>query len=88
MKHGHLLRDHADELHVVLDDDHRTVAADREDDIRGPLHLLMRHAGRRFVEQHQPRVARQDEAEFQPLPLPVRQMAGEPLRRFAEPDPI
>ena len=45
-------RDHPDKLHVVLDHDERLRFIDIAHKLDGAPHLLVRHSGRRFVEQH------------------------------------
>ena len=65
-----------DELHVVLDHDHRAVLADALQQLGGQLALAHAHAGDRLVEHQQLGVLHQQHADFQPLLLAVREQAG------------
>jgi hypothetical protein len=49
------------------------------------LALGQRHPGCRFVDQQQLRILGQQHADFQPLLLPVRQLAGLAIKLFARP---
>ena len=88
VEHGDLLGDHADELHVVLDDDQRLGAVDLAHQLGGLVDLLMRHAGGRLVEQDELGIGRQHEAEFDPLPLTMGELADQALGRAGQADPL
>ena len=55
----------------MFDHDNRTIAADIADEPGRSQNFLMGHAGSRLVKQHEFRIARQDDAELQPLSLAV-----------------
>src|ERR1019366_6255724 len=88
VEHRHLRGDHADELHVVLDDDERLAAIDLGDEFGGLVHLLMRHTGGRFIEQYELGIRRQHDAEFNPLPLTVGKLADQAPCRAGEADTL
>src|SRR5262245_2284665 len=69
VEHRHLARDLPDELHVVLDDEHRAVDRDRLEQLAGPGSLLIGHAGYRLVDQEQLRVLSDHHADLEPLLL-------------------
>ena len=80
VQHRDRAGDRAHELHVVLDDDHRVLAGERQQQLRGALGFLRRHAGHRLVDQQQLGLLHQQHADLEPLLLPVRQRAGERVR--------
>src|SRR5438067_1797268 len=53
VQHRHLARDLADEFHVVLDHQHRTVGGDRLEQLPGASGLLVGHAGDRLVDEQE-----------------------------------
>jgi hypothetical protein len=65
--HSHPAGDHADEVHVVLDDDHGGHLVEPLQEPDGLLDLFHRHPGRRLVEQDQGRLADAGHADLQPL---------------------
>ena len=97
MEHGDRARDGADELHVVLDHQHRAVARDLDQQRAGARGLLLGHAGHRLVHQQQLGVLGHHHADLQPLLLAVGQHAGLPqglgleadaLQRLADAPPL
>ena len=80
VEHGDLLGDHADELHVVLDDDERLGAVDLAHEFGGLVDLLMRHAGGRLVEQDQLGIGRRARCRARPIAA-GRARAGRPGAR-------
>jgi hypothetical protein len=85
MQHRHLVGDARDELHVVLDDDHRTVPADALEQLGGLLALLGAHAGHRLVEHQQLRLLHQQHADLQPLLLAMAQQGRLHLEVLLQP---
>ena len=77
MEHGHPLRDRLDELHVMLDDDHRRGLVDFENQVGGLVDLFVGHARRRLVEQDQLGLAGKHGAELDPLALAVGELADD-----------
>ena len=71
MEDRHLLGDHLDELHVVLDNNQCAVAGNRANDFCGPRDLSMGHTCGGLIQQHQPRIACKHHTELQPLALSV-----------------
>src|SRR5690606_8269514 len=59
LQHGHLMAEIGDYLEVVLDQQHRTLGGHLADDLRDRVHVLVTHAGQRFVEQQHPGLQRQ-----------------------------
>ena len=86
VQHGDAPRDRSHEIHVVLDHDHRMLARERQQQLRGSLGLLRRHAGDRLVHEQQLRLLHQQHADLEPLFLAVRQRARH--RRAAAARPI
>ena len=76
MQHGDRLGDRPHELHVVLDDDDRVLAGERQQQLRRALGFLRRHAGDRLVDQQQLGLLHQQHADLEPLLLAVRQRAA------------
>ena len=79
VQHRDGLRQLADKMHVVFDDDDRRARVHLDDDVDGPLGLLRSQSGGRLVEQDQPRVSGQHGAELDELAPAVGQVAD----RFA-----
>jgi len=77
MEHSHGSRDLANELHVVLDDDDRGGFVQIKHQVGCPGRLLVAHARRGFVEQHDVRFADYDHGDFHPLTLPVGEFSDE-----------
>src|SRR4030095_11921889 len=77
VEHRHLARDLPDELHVVLDDEHRAVNRDRLEQLAGPGSLLVGHPGDRLLDQEQLRARGGHPAAFAPPAL----APGRPPRR-------
>src|SRR5262249_41229296 len=69
----------ADKIEIVLDDHRGAVPFDRHQQLAGDASLFEAHSGGRFVEQEQPRLARESHGDFEPLLLTVGQ-CGCPLR--------
>jgi hypothetical protein len=65
------VREPAATLHVVLHHDDRVTARHRHQQCGGTLALLGRHPGDRFVYQQQFRMLHEQQADFEPLLLPV-----------------
>src|SRR5215471_13255152 len=63
----------ADKIEIVLDDHRGAVPFDRHQQLAGDASLFEAHSGGRFVEQEQPRLARESHGDFEPLLLTVRQ---------------
>src|SRR3954469_21747206 len=57
VQHQDAVRDAHDELHPVLDKDHRALLVEPEDQVHHGAGLLRAHAGGRLVEEEKPRVA-------------------------------
>ena len=76
MQYGDLARDGAHEIHVVLHHHHGVFARQRGEQLPGALHLLVGHAGDRFVHQQQLGILHQQHADFEPLLLAVGERAG------------
>ena len=86
MQHGNALGDGADEVHVVLDDDHGVLALQRKQQLCGAVHLLVCHTCDRLVDQQQMRILHQQHADLEPLLLAVRECAGLALGLLLESD--
>src|ERR1700758_493507 len=78
MKHRDDPGDHADELHIVLDDDEAGADVDSPQQRDGALDLVGGHAGRGLIEQDQLRVLRHRHADLDPLPLAVSEGSDVP----------
>src|SRR3989344_845704 len=76
VQHRDLVRDAFDELHVVLDHQHRAALADALEQFGGLHAFVDAHTGHRLVEHQQRRVLHQQHADLQPLLLAVRQQVG------------
>src|SRR5271165_826751 len=74
IENGHLSRDHANELHVVLDDDQRLAAIDLANQLSRSQDFFMGHPGRRLVEQHKIGIGGEYDAELDPLALSMREL--------------
>ena len=85
MQACHLDAELADEMHVVLDHDHRMIARDFAQEIGGRRGLAVGHAGDRLVHQEELRVLRQQHADLEPLLLPMRQRSGDARPMVGEP---
>src|SRR5215831_11819934 len=79
MKHRNDPGDHADELHIVLDDNEAGADVDGPQQRDGALDLVGGHAGCGLIEQDQLRVLRHRHADLDPLPLAVSEGADVPL---------
>ena len=88
MEHGHGSRDLANELHVVLDDDDRGGFVQIEHQSGCPGRLLVAHARRGLVEEHDVRFANYDHRDFDPLTLPVGEFSDEAPEDRAEVQPL
>src|SRR6267378_5817164 len=53
-----VIREVLDDAQVVLDHEHGAIGGDAPDERRDALHVRVRHAGRRFVEEHHFRIER------------------------------
>ena len=71
-------------MHVVIDHDQRCRLVDPLDDGDEPLGLRIGQAGRRLVEQNQPRFVGQHDADLDQLALPMRKLADQPARNVAQ----
>src|SRR5207253_1605854 len=71
MEDGDLVRDLADEAHVVLDHHDRARARDLLDQLRGRVRLVAGHPGGWLVEQHEPRLRGHHHPDLEPLLLAV-----------------
>ena len=69
-------RDLPDDVHVVLDQEHRVVLRDPLNELGGPPLAFLGHAGRRLIQQQQLRIGGDQHAELEPLPLAVRERVG------------
>jgi hypothetical protein len=81
-----VVRELADDRHVVLDHDHRAAGAAGdllEVTDQGPR-VVGSEAGGRLVEQHQPRRADEDHRELEPAPVGQRQGAGRHVVRAGQ----
>src|SRR3989344_5834328 len=67
--HRDLVGNALDELHVVLNDDHRAVLADALQQLGRQLTLARAHAGNRLVQHQQLGLLHQQHADLQPLLL-------------------
>src|SRR3954467_1148006 len=63
--------EHAHELHIMIDYDHRCAFVDATDHRDQALDFVARHAGRRLIEQHEPGALDQHDADLNHLPLAV-----------------
>jgi hypothetical protein len=72
----HPAGDRADERHVVLDHDDGMAAGERQQQLRGALGFLRRHAGDGLVDQEQIGLLHQQHPDLEPLLLTVREPAG------------
>lgn len=86
MEHSDLMRDVLDELHVVLDDDHRPVLDDAMKQFRCLDPLGNAHPGDGLVEHQEIRILNQQHADLEPLLLAVAEEIGAPLKLIAEED--
>ena len=77
MEHRDRSRDLANELHVVLHDNDRGGFVEIEHQCGGAGRLLVAHACRGLVEEHNVRFAHYDHRDFDPLTLPVGEFADE-----------
>jgi hypothetical protein len=80
VQHGDAVGEREDDVHVVLDDEHRDLARQGGEQARHPLRLLRRHPRRGLIEQEQLRGGRQRHADLELPLLAVRQ----PARLLAE----
>ena len=76
MQHGDPLPYLPDDVHVMLDQQHRVRLRDLADELRGLVLAVFGHAGGRLVEQQQLRIGSDQHAELEPLPFAVRQRVG------------
>ncbi len=76
MQHRDLVGDVLDELHVVLDHQHRAVLDDAVEQFGGLGALADAHAGDGLVEHQQVRVLDQQHADLEPLLLAVAELVG------------
>ena len=73
VEHHHAVREGQEEVHVVLDEQHRDAPfGDAADDARDARQLGRREPGRRLVEQYQPRLAGESARDLQQPPLAER----------------
>src|SRR5713101_6642554 len=75
VEHGHLARDAAHELHVVLDHEHRPLRGHALEEAARLLRLLVGHARHGLVDEEELGVLNHDHADLEPLLLPMRQPA-------------
>ena len=75
-EHGDVIGQRRHDRQVVLDHQHRPVGRHLLDQRCDPLDVLVRHAGRRLVEQHHLRLERQRRRDLERALAPVRQLAG------------
>ena len=80
MKERHLLRDHADELHVVFHHDDRGALVDLADQFGCAGGFLVGHACRRLIKQDQPRFGGYHHAKFHPLALAMGLGIGDAVK--------
>src|SRR3990172_1309046 len=71
MEHGDFAGDPADELHVMLDHEHRAGRRDLHKQVTGSRGLLVRHPRDRLVDQQEFRVLSHDHPDLEPLLLAV-----------------
>ena len=76
MEHGYTGVETAHKGDVVLDDDDGLAGEHVADKVRRARRLGESHARGRFVQKNQLRVVQHYDADFQPLLLPVRKIAG------------
>src|SRR2546426_11474548 len=82
----HLAGDLPDELHVVLDDEHRPVGGDRLQQRARPRRFLVGHTRDRLVHEEQVGILRDHHPDLEPLLLAVREGAGQGARLGGELD--
>ena len=78
----------SNESHIVLDNHHRVLARQRQQQLGRALDLLRRHAGHRLVHQQQFRVLHQQHADFEPLLLAVREYSSQRIALLREADDV
>src|SRR6516225_7625595 len=78
MKHRDDPGNHADELHIVLDDDEASADVDGPQQRYGAFDLVGGHAGRGLIEQDQLGVLRHRHADLDPLPFAVSEGSDVP----------
>src|SRR5919199_4436590 len=86
VEHREHIADAADEVEVVLDNDHRAAVLDRHQQLAGQATLLEAHAGRGLIEEEKPRRGGERHRDLQPLLLPVRERRGGILRPLGQPE--
>src|SRR5262245_43291941 len=67
--------EHADEVHVMIHDDHSGGAVHFLDDRNKPIDLRTRYTRGRLVEEHKPRLVGEHEADLHELSLAMRELA-------------
>ncbi len=78
----------SNEGHIVLDNHHRVLARQRQQEFGRALDLVRRHAGHRLVHQQQLRVLHQQHADFEPLLLAVREDSSQCIALLREADDV
>ena len=82
MQACHLHAQLADESHVVLDDDNGVRPGDVAQKMGCVFGFRVCHSGDRFIDKQEFRVLRQQHCNFEPLLLPVAEIAGETVAQI------
>ena len=88
MEHGDLVRDVLDELHVVLDHQHRAILDDRAEQFGGLEAFRDAHAGDRLVQHQQVGLLDQQHADLEPLLLAVAEKRAPFVQLVLEEDDL
>src|SRR3989449_575524 len=78
-EHRDLIRKIRDDAQVVLDHEHGAVGSDALDERCDALYVRVRHAGRRFVEEHHFRIERERGRDLKRALAPIGQLHGDGL---------
>src|SRR6185295_462230 len=89
VEHRHAVRERQEEMHVVLDEQHRDAArGDAADDLRQAIELGRREPGGGLVEQDQARLAREGARDLEQPPLAEGKRADVGLRQAGQADEL
>src|SRR3989440_1009528 len=78
-KHRDVIRKIRDDAQVVLDHEHGAVGSDALDERCDALYVRVRHAGRRFVQEHHFRIERKRGRDLKRALAPIGQLHGDGL---------
>ena len=85
-EHRDVVGQRGDDRKIVLDHEHRAIDRDSLDQRRDPLDVLVRHAGRRLVEQQHLGLERERGRDLERTLAPVGELAGVRVRELGQAD--